>query len=55
MNRVPLTPAKSGVVTEAAVLSATLLYVAPGWICTERARFPALPANGYTIVTLAGS
>ena len=42
-------------VTEAAVLSATLLYVGP-WVDANRAgTMSGVPANGYTIVNLAGS
>lgn len=42
-------------VTEAAVLSATLLYVGP-WVDVNRAgTVSGLPANGYTLVNLAGS
>ncbi|MBV8093134.1 MAG: TonB-dependent receptor [Acetobacteraceae bacterium] len=42
-------------ITEAAVLSATLLYVGP-WVDVDRAgTVSGLPANGYTLVNLAGS
>jgi vitamin B12 transporter len=42
-------------VTEAAVLSATLLYVGP-WVDVNRAgTMSGVPANGYTLVNLAGS
>ncbi|MBV8592247.1 MAG: TonB-dependent receptor [Acetobacteraceae bacterium] len=42
-------------ITEAAVLSATLLYVGP-WVDVNRAgTVSGLPANGYTLVNLAGS
>jgi vitamin B12 transporter len=42
-------------VTEAAVLSATLLYVGP-WVDVNRAgTVSGLTANGYTLVNLAGS
>jgi vitamin B12 transporter len=42
-------------VTEAAVLSATLLYVGP-WLDVNRAgTMSGVPANGYTLVNLAGS
>jgi outer membrane receptor protein involved in Fe transport len=42
-------------VTDAAVLSATLLYVGP-WVDANRAgTMSGVPANGYTIVNLASS
>jgi vitamin B12 transporter len=42
-------------VTESAVLSATLVYVGP-WFDVKRAgTLSGVPANGYTIVNLAGS
>jgi outer membrane cobalamin receptor len=42
-------------ITEAAVLSATLLYVGP-WVDVNRAgTVSGLPANGYTLVNFAGS
>jgi vitamin B12 transporter len=42
-------------VTEKAVLSATLLYVGP-WVDVNRAgAATGLPANGYTVVNIAGS
>jgi vitamin B12 transporter len=42
-------------VTEAAGLSATLLYVGP-WLDVNRAgTMSGVPANGYTLVNLAGS
>jgi vitamin B12 transporter len=42
-------------ITEAAVVSATLLYVGP-WVDVNRAgTVSGVPANGYTLVNLAGS
>jgi hypothetical protein len=42
-------------VTEAAVLSATLLYVGPWFDVNRAGTISGVPANGYTLVNLAGS
>ncbi len=42
-------------VTEAAVLSATLLYVGPWFDVNRAGTISEVPANGYTLVNLAGS
>jgi vitamin B12 transporter len=42
-------------VTEAAVLSATLLYVGPWFDVNRAGTVSGVPANGYTLVNLAGS
>ena len=42
-------------VTEAAVLSATLVYVGPWFDVNRAGTMSGVPANGYTIVNLAGS
>jgi len=42
-------------VTEAAVLSATLLYVGPWFDVNRAGTASGVPANGYTLVNLAGS
>jgi vitamin B12 transporter len=42
-------------ITEAAVLSATLLYVGPWFDVNRAGTISGVPANGYTLVNLAGS